>query len=201
MLVCHNLARETGVPFKTNLMSKQDNRTTVLVAVLTFVGLSLLTLVAWALTRTPGPAPASEAALAQPAAPAPEAAAAQTVASAPVAPAEDHNHPEDFERIAFGDFKKQYDAGEIVVIDVRSMDQFIASHIPGSLHIPVARIEGEIPYLPKGKTIVTYCTCPAEESSGQAAMILAHGGIPAKALVGGLEAWTKAGLPLGTGVK
>src|SRR5689334_13930152 len=110
-------------------MSSKDNRTTVLVAIATFVGLSLITAAAWSFTRTPSPAPAPVMA-----------------ASAVAAPAVE----ETFERIAIDDFKKLVDAGEITVIDVRSMEQFVAAHIPGSLHIPVARIEGEIPYLPKG---------------------------------------------------
>lgn len=46
----------------------------------------------------------------------------------------------------------------VTVIDVRDADSYLASHIPGSLHIPMARIDGEVPYLPKGKPIVTYCT-------------------------------------------
>ncbi len=49
-------------------------------------------------------------------------------------------------------------AGDVTIIDVRDADSFLASHIPGALHIPLARIEGEVPYLPKGKPIVTYCT-------------------------------------------
>ena len=49
-------------------------------------------------------------------------------------------------------------AGDVTIIDVRDAQAFLASHIPGALHIPLARIEGEVPYLPKGKTIVTYCT-------------------------------------------
>ena len=169
-------------------MSKKDNRTTLFVAVGTFIGLSLVTLVAWSLTRPPQPA----------AQPVPQ----QQVAAAPV-PAENHDdHDHDtFERISFDEFKKLNDAGQVAVIDVRSMDQFLASHIPGSLHIPVSRVEGEIPYLPKGKLIVTYCTCPAEESSGVAAAILARGGVPAKALLGGMDEWTKRGLPMETGVK
>ena len=63
------------------------------------------------------------------------------------------------------------------------------------------RIEGEVPYLAKDKLIVTYCTCPAEESSGQAAMILARGGIKAKALQGGFEEWTRLGYATGAGVQ
>ena len=47
---------------------------------------------------------------------------------------------------------------------------------------------------------MTYCTCPAEESSGQAVEILQHAGITeAAALQGGLAAWRKAGYPVESG--
>ncbi len=164
-------------------MSSKDNRTTFLVAAGTFIALSFVTLAAWSLMRTVEPQ-----------------ASAQPVVPAAVMPAV-AQAAETFDRIAFDDFRKLLDAGQVTVIDVRSMDQFIASHIPGALHIPVARIEGEIPYLPKGKLIVTYCTCPAEESSGEAAMILVRGGLPSKALLGGLDAWTQRGFPMEAGVK
>ena len=48
--------------------------------------------------------------------------------------------------------------GEVVVIDVRDIDSYTASHIAGAMHIPLSRIEGEIPYLKGLKPIVTYCT-------------------------------------------
>lgn len=160
----------------------EQKRTTVLVAVGTFIALSLISLVAWAIAR-PKAAPEPVA----------QAAAAAPLAAAPAA---DHQHVEgEFERITIDELKPLVDSGQATVIDVRSMEQYLAAHIPGSLHIPVARVEGEIPYLPKDKLIVTYCTCPAEESSGEAALILAHSGIKAKALKGGLEAWTGLGYP------
>lgn len=161
---------------------KNDTRTTTLVAIATFIGLSLVSLVAWSLTRTEAPAP-------------------PVAAASVVAPVEDHSHAETFERITAEELKAALDRNEVTVIDVRSVEQFAGLHIAGSLHIPVARIEGEIPYLPKGKTVVTYCTCPAEESSGEAAMILAHGGMQAKALQGGLDSWTKLGYPTAAGVQ
>jgi rhodanese-related sulfurtransferase len=106
-----------------------------------------------------------------------------------------------FRRVSAGEVKQEYDRGEVTLIDVRESDQFAASHIPGALQIPLARIEGEIPYLPKGKPIVTYCTCPAEESSGQAVQILRNGGITdAAALQGGLAAWRKAGYAVESGI-
>ncbi len=144
----------------------QERKTTVLVAIATFLGLSILSAVAWALTRPEAPP-----------------------------------SPTEFQRMSIEDFKAAYDKKEITVLDVRSIEQYVASHVPGALHIPVTRVQGEIPYLPKDKPIVAYCTCPAEESSGEAALILANGGIKAFALKGGLEAWTSAGYPTATGVK
>ena len=162
---------------------KQDQKTTVMVAVGTFVALSLISLVAWAIMKPPAEqVPAAQAAM------------------APAPAVEEHRHIEgEFERISIEELKPLVDQGAVTVIDVRSVEQYLAAHIPGSLHIPVTRIEGEIPYLPKDKPIVTYCTCPAEESSGEAALILAHGGIQgAKALTGGLEAWTRLGYAIET---
>jgi len=54
--------------------------------------------------------------------------------------------------------KQEIDQGSVVVIDVRDADSYVAAHIPGSLQIPLARIEGEVNYLPRGKRILTYCT-------------------------------------------
>jgi rhodanese-related sulfurtransferase len=112
----------------------------------------------------------------------------------------EHVHAEEFERISIAELKDALARKAVTVIDVRSMDQYVASHIPGSLHIPVSLIEGEVAYLPKDKPIVTYCSCPAEESSGQAAMILAHAGVGgSKALKGGFDEWVKLGLPVKSG--
>lgn len=106
-----------------------------------------------------------------------------------------------FRRITIEELKPLYDRGEVTLIDVRDAGSFLQAHIPGALQIPLARIDGETPYLPKGKLIVTYCTCPAEESSGQAVQILAYRGITsAAALEGGLEAWQRRGYPMGAGM-
>ena len=51
-----------------------------------------------------------------------------------------------------------FKAGDVTIVDVRDADAFLAAHIPGALHVPLARIDGEVSYLPKGKPVVTYCT-------------------------------------------
>ncbi len=61
-------------------------------------------------------------------------------------------------RIAWTEFKKEYDAGKVVLIDVRGEDAYNAGHIPGSRSIPLDRIEGQAGELKKlKKPIVLYC--------------------------------------------
>jgi len=61
-------------------------------------------------------------------------------------------------RISVDVLRDRLAKNEITLIDVRDADSYLQAHIPGAMHIPLARVDGEIPYLPKGKPIVTYCT-------------------------------------------
>ena len=54
--------------------------------------------------------------------------------------------------------KQEIDRGAVLVIDVRDAESYVSGHIPGALQIPLARIQGEVDYLPKDKPILTYCT-------------------------------------------
>jgi hypothetical protein len=51
-----------------------------------------------------------------------------------------------------------YEVHSLTIIDVRDVDSYKERHIPGALHIPLSYIAGEVPYLPRDKPIVTYCT-------------------------------------------
>ena len=98
--------------------------------------------------------------------------------------------------------KQLLDANGVTMLDVRDADAYLASHIPGALQIPVARVEGEVPYLPKEKPIVAYCTCPHDEAAIEAVQILQHGGVTnARVLHGGLQEWTRLGFPTASGTK
>jgi rhodanese-related sulfurtransferase len=121
-----------------------------------------------------------------------------TVAPQPSA-AQQPQTTSDVPRITLAEFQQHYDKGDVLVIDVRDADSYLASHIAGAIHIPVSYLEGEIPYLPPDQAIVTYCTCPAEESSGAAAQILRSKGFTASALLGGFKPWLTAGLPVREG--
>ncbi len=61
-------------------------------------------------------------------------------------------------RITWDEFKKLYDAGNVVVIDVRAEDAYRAGHIPGSQSIPLDQIEKRASDLKKvKKPLVLYC--------------------------------------------
>ncbi len=61
-------------------------------------------------------------------------------------------------RIEVGDLLQKLEGKQVTLIDVRDADSYRARHIPGAMHIPLSFIAGEVPYLPKDKPIVTYCT-------------------------------------------
>lgn len=62
-------------------------------------------------------------------------------------------------RMAFDRFKQLREAGAIVVLDVRSEEEFQSGHVPGALWIPLDRVREHTAELrAHGKPIVTYCS-------------------------------------------
>jgi len=61
-------------------------------------------------------------------------------------------------RISPAALREKIERDEVVVMDVRDIDSYTAAHIAGAMHIPVSYLESELPYLPRGKPIVAYCT-------------------------------------------
>lgn len=168
--------------------------------VLGFVSVALIFYVVWQISGREAPQPANSPAAAPAAAPA-------AVAPPTRAPAEDHDHAAleaaiaKVPRVTAEELKVMLDKDEAIVIDVRNASDYVDGHIPGALQIPLSFVEGEIPWFPRDKKIVTYCTCPAEETSGQAVLILQRGGLNnAAALVGGLDTWRARGFNVETGM-
>lgn len=64
------------------------------------------------------------------------------------------------DRMAMADFKKLLAANNVVVIDVRSADSYVAGHIPGALSVPESTINAAVAEKLKkmGKPIATYCS-------------------------------------------
>lgn len=48
--------------------------------------------------------------------------------------------------------------GQAVFIDVRDVESYRAAHIPAALQIPLFFVEGEIPFFPRDRKLIPYCT-------------------------------------------
>jgi rhodanese-related sulfurtransferase len=92
----------------------------------------------------------------------------------------------------------------VFVIDVRGSEGYANSNstIKGAFHFKVRRIRSRLKYsplkdLPKDREIVTYCACPADESSISAAQTLQDAGFTrVRVLKGGWNEWLKAKGPV-----
>ena len=107
-----------------------------------------------------------------------------------------------FPRISQADAYKLYREGKAVFVDVRSNSQFALGHIKGALSIPGSQIVGRFREVTPGKTVITYCACSAEQSSGQAATnLINHGVKNVWSLKGGWNDWKTNRYPMAAGPK
>lgn len=85
--------------------------------------------------------------------------AAQTAPTPTVSPRVPQTEA-DVPRVSVEDAAAAIQSGEAVVVDVRSLQAYQASHIAGALSIPLAQIETNPAGvgLDKQKWIITYCT-------------------------------------------
>lgn len=119
--------------------------------------------------------------------------AALLAAQQPIDPA----NPATLPRMSIEDFSKAHAAARVLVVDVRNAASFRVGHIPGAINVPfreVARLVGEVRSKARGRRVVTYCSCPAEHLSAEAAAELFRLGVTdVAALVGGYTEWIAIG--------
>ncbi len=92
--------------------------------------------------------------------------------------------------------------GDVILLDVRPVEEYQASHLPGALSMPVTDLEARLPELPREKEVVAYCRGPYCVFADEAVAILQSNGYQARRLAQGLPDWRALGLPVesGTGV-
>ena len=103
-------------------------------------------------------------------------------------------------RISVEELNRMMDAGTApLVVDVRSNTSrsIEPRYIPGALHLPLQGFEAHVQELPRDREIILYCACPNEASAAQVAKLLIDAGfVRVRPLLGGLDAWIAAGLPV-----
>ena len=83
----------------------------------------------------------------------------------------------------------------VVVLDVRTPEEFAAGHVPGAVNIPYDQIGTRLSEIPKTDDVVLYCR--SGRRAGLAAETLSAAGYTKLAhLTGDMQGWTAAGLPV-----
>jgi rhodanese-related sulfurtransferase len=86
--------------------------------------------------------------------------------------------------------------GEIILIDVRPLDEFFSAHLPHARSMPLAELESRVAELPKRVSIVAYCRGPYCLMSDEAIKFLKSRGFKARKIPDGVVEWQAAGLPV-----
>ena len=98
-------------------------------------------------------------------------------------------------RITLDELKTLMAQRSVVIIDVRTPDEFSQGRIPGAININYTDMMGHAErFVGEKRTIVTYCACTNETTAARAAVDWAARGVPgAKALKGGWNEWLERG--------
>jgi rhodanese-related sulfurtransferase len=107
--------------------------------------------------------------------------------------------PDGLEPIGRAELIERAGRGEVVVLDVRPPEEYLAGHIPGALSIPVDELEARLGEIPDDVEVVAYCRGPYCVFARDAVRLLRGLGRSARRLVDGLPEWRLAGLPVAAG--
>jgi rhodanese-related sulfurtransferase len=88
------------------------------------------------------------------------------------------------------------DGDELVVLDVRPVEEHAAGHLPGAVSIPLPELRRRLRELPRDREIVAYCRGPFCAFAHEAVGVLVDAGFTARRLEDGLPEWQADGLPM-----
>ena len=89
--------------------------------------------------------------------------------------------------------------GEVTVLDVRPIEEYLSGHIPGAISIPLQELERRLTELPRDQEIVAYCRGPYCVLAIRAVEVLRAKGFRAGRLEDGLPDWRAKGLAVAVG--
>ncbi|HEX6468254.1 MAG TPA: metalloregulator ArsR/SmtB family transcription factor [Streptosporangiaceae bacterium] len=100
------------------------------------------------------------------------------------------------EPVAQKELARRLEAGDVVVLDVRSATEYAAGHIPGAINVPHDQLLARLTELPVGADVVAYCRSRYCVFAPDAVRLLRDHGYVARPLDGGLPSWRRAALPV-----
>jgi rhodanese-related sulfurtransferase/DNA-binding transcriptional ArsR family regulator len=101
--------------------------------------------------------------------------------------------------ITWDELQNRAGNGDVLVLDVRPVEEYIAGHIPTAVSIPVEELVDRIRELPADLDIVVYCRGEYCVLAHDAVRLLAERGRRAIRLSDGMLEWRLAELPIAAG--
>jgi rhodanese-related sulfurtransferase/DNA-binding HxlR family transcriptional regulator len=96
------------------------------------------------------------------------------------------------ESIGRDELRRRLSRGDVVLVDVRSPEEFDAGHIEGAQSIPLDQLEERMAELPAGQEVVAYCRGPFCAYAHEAVRRLRDAGRDARRLEEGWPEWQRA---------
>jgi len=96
------------------------------------------------------------------------------------------------------ELKRKARKGEVIVLDVRPVEEYEAGHIPGAVSLPLSELNERLSEIPADREVVAYCRGPYCVLSAEAVVCLRDAGYRAVRLLDGLPEWREAGLKVET---
>jgi rhodanese-related sulfurtransferase len=88
---------------------------------------------------------------------------------------------------------------DVIVLDVRPVEEYRAGHIRGARSIPIRELQRRVAELPRKTEVVAYCRGPYCVYADEAVSLLRHRGFRARRLDTGFPDWRAAGHPVAAG--
>jgi rhodanese-related sulfurtransferase len=108
---------------------------------------------------------------------------------------------DELEPIGCAELLDRLQKGEVVVLDVRPVEEYRAGHLPGAIFVPPGEVERRLKSLPQDKEIVAYCRGRYCIWAVQAVKILRKHGFSAKRMEQGIPEWRLLGFPVDVGAE
>ena len=103
------------------------------------------------------------------------------------------------EQVSREELLRRANSGDVVVLDVRPIEEYQAGHIPGAVSIPIAELDARLAELPGDTEVVAYCRGAYCVLAHDAVRLLQQQGRAALRLADGMLEWRLAGLPVAAG--
>ena len=99
---------------------------------------------------------------------------------------------DEVEAIDRDELRERLAQGDVVLVDVRPVEEFAAGHIDGARSIPLDELERRIAELPPGGEVIAYCRGPFCVYAHEAVRTLRAAGRSARRLEDGVPEWREA---------